>query len=322
MAITINQVEALTVKGIEAKGGVRDAIFKNHAYLSRLKDKQGVYSGQKMTFPFVYKDESNSTGRFYQGGETLSLDQYDHYTELSFDMIELEETLVITHRDIARNSGKHGALRLVAEKLKTAEMNMRQRFTKGIYSDGSNSGGSLNGKQFPGQAAFLKDSAVNYGGITSSDFSGHVSYINSNSGTDRALSTALWQDVYGGASEGEKQPTLAIMRQNVMNELVELLKPNQRTTRDSDLGGLGHGKNTIVYGGIDHIVDNLAIAQSISFLNEDHVRLYSHPEYDMKRIEKGDLETVDGMLQRLFWKGVYAADVLRFQGKLADIDVV
>ena len=321
MALTVGQVQALTVKGIEAQGGVRDAIFKNHAYLNRLKPKQGIYSGEKQTFPFNFKDDTDSTGSFYQGAEALSLDMYDPYTELEFSLIEIQETLVITHRDLARNSGKEARLKLIGQRLKTMETAMRQRFTKGIYSDGTAATGALTTKQFAGQLSFLKDSSVNYGGVTNTDISVHVAFVNDNSGTDRALTTALHQNVLGGASEGDEKPTLGIMRQNVMNEFIELIKPHQKTTRENNLDGLGHDKNTLVYSGVDHIVDNLSIAQAISFINEKHVRLYSHPEYDMKRTEKGDLETVDAMLQRLFWKGTYAADVLRFQGILKDIQV-
>jgi hypothetical protein len=321
MTISVGQVQALTVKGIEAKGGVRDAIFKNHAYLARLKAKQGTYAGEKMTFPFNYKDDADTNGKFYVGAEALSLEMYDPITELSFDLVELEETLVITHRDLARNSGKEARLKLIEQRLKLMETSMQQRFTKGIFSDGTASTGALTTAQFPGIQAFLKESAVNYGGLTSTDISIHVAYVNDASGVNRALTTALVQDAIGGASEGNKKPTVGIMRQNVMNKFAELLKPYQRTTRESTLNGLGHEKNTLVYNGIDHIVDNLSPANGIAYLNEDHVKLYVHPEYDMKRVEKGDLETMDAMMQRLFWKGVYACDVLRFQAWLKDIEV-
>jgi hypothetical protein len=319
MTISVGQVQALTVKGIEAKGGVRDAIFKNHAYLARLRAKEGVYSGEKMTFPFNYKDDSNTTGKFYNGAANLEGDFYDPLTELSFDLIELEETLRITHRDLARNSGKEARIKLVEQRLKLMEQAMQQRFTKGIFSDGTVSTGALSADQFPGQRAFLKDSSVNYGGVTNTDISVHVAYVNDNGGTPRALTSALHQDSLGGASEGNKKPTVGIMRQATMNDLIELLKPYQRTTRESTLNGLGHEKNTLVYSGVDHIVDNLSIANSIAFINEEHVKLYSHPEYNMKRASWDKLEEVDAIQERLFWKGVYAADVLRFQSLLKDL---
>lgn len=319
MSLSVGQVQALTVKGIEASGGVRDAIFKNNAYLARLKAKQGTYAGEKMTFPFNYKDDVDTNGKFYVGAETLELDMYDPLTELSFDLVEIEETLVITHRDLARNSGKEARLKLVEERLKLMEMAMTQRMTKGIFSDGTAATGALTTAQFQGIQAFLKNSAVNYGGVTNTDVSVHVAYVNDNSSVNRALNTSLIQAVIGGASEGNEKPTVGIMKQDVMNQFIELLKPYQRTTRESTLNGLGHEANTLVYSGIDHIVDNLAVSNSIAYLNEKYVRLYAHPEYDMKRTEKGDLESVDAMMQRLFWKGTYACSVLRYQGWLKDI---
>lgn len=321
MTLSVAGVAALTTKGIEAKGGVRDAIFKNHAYAERLRMKQGVYAGEKLTFPFNYYDDTQTTGRFYQGAQSLSLDIYDPYTELSFDLIELEETLVITHRDLAKNSGKEARLKLIEQRLKSFEQAMTQRMTKGLFSDGTVSTGALSSVQFPGQAAFLKSSSVDYGNVTDTDVSVHVAYVEDNSSVNRSVSTALWQQVFGGASEGNKKPSLVICRQNTMNEFVELLKPHQRTTRDASLDGLGHAKNTLVYSGVDHIVDNLSIANAMSFINEDHCKLYSHPEYDMKLTSKDDLEGTDAILRRLFWKGVYAADVLRFQGILKDLSV-
>lgn len=319
MGLSVGQVQALTVKGIEASGGVRDAVFKNHACLARLKAKEKQWSGEKLTIPFMYQDDTNSTGKFYVGAETLEGDFKDPFSELSFDLIEIEETLRITHRDLARNSGKQGRLKLVAERLKHMEMAMRQRFTKGIYSDGTASTGALTTAQFPGQLAFLKDSSVNYGGVTNTDVSTHVAYVSDNSGTPRALTSALHQGALGGASEGNEKPTVGIMRQATMNDLIELLKPSQRTTRENTVSGLGHEKNTLVYSGVDHIVDNLSIANAITFLNEEHVNLYSHPEYNMKRVSWKDLEDVDAIQERLFWKGGYICGVLRYQSILKDL---
>lgn len=319
MSLTVGQVTALTVKGIDADGGVKDAVFKNHAYLARLKKNEGVYSGEKKTFPFNYLDDANTTGGYYNGAETLSLDMYDPMTELSFDLIELYENLVITHRDLARNSGKEARLSLVAERLKFVEKALRQRMVKGIFSDGTVSTGALSASQFVGVQAFLKSSAVDYGNVASTDVSVHVAYVNSNSGTNRAITTALHQDVLGGSAEGEERASLVIGKQATMNQFIELIKPHQRTTRESTLNGLGHDGSTLVYSGVDHIVDNLAPANSLIFLNEKFVRLYAHPEYNMKRVEKADLETMDAMMQRIFFKGVYACSVLRYQGWLKDI---
>lgn len=317
MTLSVGQVAALTTKGID--GMVADAVFKNNAFLKRLKEKQGVYSGEKMTFPFNWKSSNDTTGSFYNGAEALSLDLYDPITELSFDIVEIQETLVISQRDLARNQGKNSRLKLVEQRLKLMEQAMRERFTKGLFSDGTASTGALTTAQFKGVQSFLKSSAVDYGGVTSTDVSVHVAYVNSNSSVNRALTTALIQDVIGGASEGEERPSVGIMKQAVMNKFIELLKPHQRTTRENTINNLGHEGNTLVYSGQDFIVDNLAPANGIIFLNENNVKLYSHPEYDMKRVSKDDLETMDAILQRLFWKGTFACNVLRYQGWLKDI---
>jgi hypothetical protein len=321
MTLSVSGVQALTVKGIDSAGGVRDAVFKNNACLARLRDKQGMWDGLKLTIPFNYFDSTQTNGKYYIGAESLSKDIYDPITELSFELIELEETLVITKRDLALNSGKNGRIKLVEKRLEICEKAMRERFTKGIFSDGTAATGALTTSQFVGMQAFLKASSVNYGGVTDTDVSQHVAYVLDNSGTARALTTSLHQSVLGGCSEGEEKPSVGIMRQNVMDKFIELIKPHQRTVKENSLDGLGHAKNTLVYSGVDHIVDNLAPATSIVFLNEKHVKLYAHGEYDMKRESFDKLEDSDAIMERIFFKGAFACGVLRYQGWLKDISV-
>lgn len=321
MTISAGQLIALGTKGIVVKGGIADMAFKDNAWLERLRAKQGVYSGTTLNFPVNYFNSDNTTGSFYQGSEALTTQEYDPYTEMSFELKEIQETLFLAHRDIALNAGKEGRIKLLEARLKSMKQALTERMTKGVWSDGTAATGALTTKQFVGSRAFLLNSAVNYGGILSSDIATHIAYVSSNSGTDRALTTALDQAVIGGASEGNQKPTIRIMRQNVMDQFVELLKPYQRTTREDNLNGLGHGKNTLVYSGIDSIVDNLCPEKTISYFNEEFVKLYIHPEYDMVTMEKDGLETKDGVLNRVFLKGAYACNLLCRQGYLKDIQV-
>jgi hypothetical protein len=319
MSLTVGQVQALAVKSIQMENGVIDTVFKTNAYLARLRKKQKIWSGERISFPLNYKGSDDTSGSFYEGAETLALNLYDPMTEISFDLKEIQESLVLTNRDIARCSSEAGQKKLVGQRSEMMKDALQERFTKGIFSDGTAATGALTVKQFVGAQAFLKSSAVNYGNLTSTDVSTHVAYVNDNSSVNRSLTTALDQAAIGGSSEGQKKPTLRIMRQNVMDQFVELLKPYQRTTRESNLNGLGHDGNTLVYSGIDSIIDNLAPANSIIYFNEKFVNLYAHPDFDMKVVKKDDLETMDANLIRVFFKGAYACSALRHQAWLKDI---
>jgi hypothetical protein len=321
MTLSVGQVQALATKAINERVG--DAVFKSNAYLERLRKKQKSWSGERMSFPVNYLDDASTTGSFYQGSEALDNTEYDPYTEMAFELIELQETLVIAKRDLARNQSKQGKIKLLEQRLKDVKKAMASRLTKGLMSDGTASGGdtkTLNGKQMPGLAAFMIASGT-YGGLSSADVSANIAYISSNAGVNRALTLALHQKVLGGASEGNEKPTLAISQQGVFNELLALIAPYQRTTREDSLSGLGHGKNTLVYNGVDHIIDNLAPANTLSFINEEYVNLFTHPEFDMSTMEKDGLETADALLNRIFWKGGYVCEVLRYQGQIKDITV-
>ncbi len=327
MTLTIGQVQALATKAINERVG--DAVFKSNAYLARIRAKEKKWSGERMSFPVEYFASASTTGRFYVGSEALDNTEYDPYTEMAFDLIELEETLVLSKRDIARSSTKESKIRLLEQRLKSMKKAMSERLAIGVFSDGTASGGdlkTLNGKQMPGMAAYLISSG-SYGGLASTDVATHIAYIIGNSGTGRALTTALIQTALGGATEGNEKPTLGVSRQPAFNELIELLKPSQRTTRDSNLSGLGHEKNTLVYNGVDFIIDNLAPTTSstvshFSLINEEYVNLFSHPDFNMSSMEKDGLETADALLNRVFWKGAYVAEILRYNGQLRDITVV
>lgn len=317
MALSRGQVDSLARVGISKMLG--DSVFKNHAYLSRLEKKKKKWDGTKYQVPFNYFGRSQTTGKFYVGAENLEGTIYDPFTSMQFELKEIEETITIAMRDIALTSGDSGVINLLESRLKFAEKAMRERMTSGIFSDGTAATGEATTAQFVGQAAFLLSSSVNYGGVTSSDVSTHVAYVSSNGGTNRALTTALIQTVFGGSAEGEEKVSLAIQRQGVMNSLQELLKPHQRTTRESSLDNLGHKGSILVYNGVDFIVDNLSLANAISFINEDHVHLIYHPDFNMKNEEFSKLEDSDARRNRISWKGAYVCDTLRYQGKLADI---
>lgn len=314
MTLSVGQVGSLATFGIESAGGVADAVWKNNWYLNRLKTKQGGYSGTSKKFPFQYMDDTQTTGSFYTGAEALTLDMYDPYTSLEFFLKEVQETLVISSLDLALNTGKEARLNLLDERMQTTEKAMRQRIARTIFGTGTVA------KEFVGMQAFLKSSAVNYGGVTSTDVPVHVAAVASNAGVLRALSTQLIQGIIGSASEGEERPSIGLMPQVVMNQFIELIKPHQRTSKEN-LNGLGHAGPQLYYSGIDHAVDNLAPASSIVYLNEKHVKLYVHPEYDMKVVSKDSLETMDAILRRIHLKALYACNVLRFQGWLKDIIV-
>lgn len=320
MALTSGQIQSLAVKAIQMKDGIIDTAFDERAYLKRLRAAQKIWDGNKLSFPLNYKNSDDTNGSFYEGAEALSLDIYDPITEISFDLKEIQETLVLTNRDIALTSSMAGQKKLLAARLELMKEALQERFTKGIFSDGTAATGALTTKQFVGCRAFLLSTGVNYGNLLSSDVSTHVAYVSDNSSVNRALTTALDQAAIGGASNGGKKPTLRIMRQDVMNQFVELLKPFQRTTRENSVNGLGHSAhNTLVYSGIDSIVDEQSPANGIIYLNEKHVNLYAHPDFDMKVVKMEDLETMDANLVRVFFKGAYACNALRYQAWLKDI---
>lgn len=319
MAITRNNIAAITSVGIEKL--VIDSVFLGSHLLGRLKEQEGVWRGRKHETPFFYKDDQAYPVSWYQGAEQLETSEPEIVTSQSFEICELQGAMMVSGRDFALNSGPEGIVDIVKTRMEGLEKALRQYMTRAIMGSRTDIGADT--KKVYGFLNFLKDAAVNYGGISSADFAGYVSNVLDNGGVPRALSTSLDQSAVGLASYGELQPTLRFMRQATMDSFIELLKPHQRTTREESLSGLGHkytkGKNVLVYSGIDSIVDNLAPEKSIVYINEKRTRLFSHPKYNMVRKDYGDMESCDAILQRVFWKGSFESNELRTNTHLKDL---
>lgn len=315
MAIQTNNVAAVTTNAIVAPGGVIDAVFKNASSLSRLKKKEGEYvGGLTMDFPFFYKGGADYSGGWYEGADVLQFGTKEVMTSQKFTLREFEKSITVTGRDLAINTGQAARVRLLASLLEGLELAVREQMTAQIF------GGTNFAKGVTPVTEFLKDAGVNYAGVSSADFAGYVAHVEANGGTPRALSTYLDQKCVSGATEGSQKPTLRIMRNDTMDTFIELLKPNQRTTRESTLNGQGHAdQNTLVYSGIDSIVDNQFLDKAIGYFNEKYFRMYSHPKYNMIQKEFGDMETMDAVLNRVMWKGFVGNNNLRSASLLDDL---
>ena len=235
-------------------------------------------------------------------------------TSQKFTIREFEKSITVTGRDLAINYGQAARVRLLASLLEGLELALREGFTEQLW------GVTNSAKGINPVTDFLKDANVNYAGVSSADFAGYVAHVEANGGVPRALSTYLDQKCVSGATEGSQKPTLRVMRNDTMDTFIELLKPNQRTTRESTLNGQGHAdQNTLVYSGIDSIVDNLFLEKAIGYFNEKYFRMYSHPKYNMIQKEFGDMETIDAVLNRVYWKGFVGCHNLRSCSLLEDL---
>lgn len=320
MAFTYAQVEAITHDLIKDK--MTDGVFASDAFLKRIREKQELEDGGNVIrLPLYSVDENSSVGGFYSPRDALSLNEYDAFTDSSHDWKYLEESCVIYNADIAKNGGDLGVLKLIKEKVMFAEAAMREKMKRGIVSDGTASTGMLTTKQYVGLDAIIASSG-SYGGIASTDLATWVSYVDDNSGVNRALTQAIVDKAFDQTNEeGKGGATLGLMDKNVFSKFKGLLTGIQRTTRESTLDGLGHKGTMIVYNGIDHLIENNMPANTLFYVDERHAKLHVQKDNDMRIQKIADLETADAQLHRIFLYSAYVASERKFHSRVNDITV-
>lgn len=320
MAFTYSQVTAITNDLIKDK--LSEGIFKSNAFLARLREKQELEEGgNKIICPLMVKDDTASTGAFYSSRDALSLNEYDGISASEHDWKYIYESVVIYKADIAKNSGKLGVLKLIDSKVRQAEMAMKQRMVKGVLSDGTVSTGALDADQFIGLEAVIASSGT-YGSIAPADLATWVSYVDDNSNVNRSLTQAIVDKAYDQASEfGIGAPTIGLMDKSVFSKFKGLLTGIQRTTRENTLNGLGHAGQSIVYNGIDHIIENNMAANTLFYVDENHFKLHVHKDHNMRRESIQSLETADALLERIFLYGAVVASERKFHSRVNDISV-
>ena len=320
MAFTYDQVQAITHDLIKDK--MADGVFKSNAFLMRLREKQELEEGgNKILCPILTEDDTGTQGEFYQKSDALSLTAYDGISASEHDWKYIYESVVVYKADIAKNSGKLGVLKLVEQKVKQAEKAMKQRMVKGVLSDGTVGTGALDADQFVGLDAIIASSGT-YGGIAPADLAQWVSYVDDNGAVLRALTQEIVDKAYDQAVEsGIGGPTVGIMDKSVFTKFKGLLTPIQRTTRENTLDGLGHKGQSVVYNGIDYMIENNMPANTIFMVDEESAKLHVHKDHNMRRQSIKDLETSDALLERIFLYGAFAASERRFQSRINDITV-
>jgi hypothetical protein len=320
MALTYTQLTALTNKLIKKK--LTEGVFKNDALLARFRKNQELEDGgTKITCPLFSVDDTGSTGEFYEPTDALALTTYDGISASEHEWRYIQESIVIYKADIAKNGGDSGKVKLVSSKVKQAEMAMKQRMIKGILSDGGASLGAADTDQFDGLEAIIASSGT-YGGIAPADLATWVSYVDDNAGVDRALTQAMVDKAYDQTVEnGIGGASLGIMDKSVFTKFKGLLTGQQRVMREDTVSGQGHKGQTLVYNGIDHMIVNLMPANTLFYVDEEHVKLHVHREHNMRRQSITDLETADALLERIFLYGNLIASERKFNSRINDIAV-
>src|SRR3990167_594335 len=104
-----------------------DNIFKDSAFLAALREFDGISylnGGERIAVPLMYG--TSSTVKSYSDYETLDTTPQDGMTTAFYDWREIAGTISISRKEERQNSGEGRLLNLLEQKIKQAEMTMRE----------------------------------------------------------------------------------------------------------------------------------------------------------------------------------------------------
>lgn len=138
-----------TLNAYVAGGTMFDNIFKDSAFLTYLRQSDAVKKqngGERIALPLMYGD--NNTIKSYAGEETLDTTLQDGFTTAFYEWKELGGTIGITRKEERQNSGEGRLINLLQQKIKQAEMTMREELNRQLLR------GTVSGATFvPGNDA-------------------------------------------------------------------------------------------------------------------------------------------------------------------------
>jgi hypothetical protein len=305
MALTYDQISAVTQKHYVRK--MVDNIFDSDPLLQRAKEKgwyTSINGGTSIMQPLAYA--LTTAAGSYNPTDTLNTTDNDQFSSADYSWKFYYANISISRADELKNSGDAAILQFVKEKVKMAEMSLKDSLQDGLYSAGSSSSDI-------GGLRLIVDSANTVGGIAQGSYSWWQSQEDSSTTT---LTLDALQSQFNTLSIGGKHPSVIMATRANYNRLYALLQPQQRFT---DAKTASAGFQSLLFNGVPFIAGSKVPSGHIFMLNEEFLHLYYHPQEDMRFEPFSKPVNQNVKLAKIYWAGNLGTSNARMQGKFTAI---
>ena len=302
-----------------ARESLTDNIFNANVLLMKLRENEETFDGgEYIREPLIYDDDpGDTTGGSISMTATLNHVEREGVDAAQFSWAEYYQEVVIWAKQLHACSGKSQIVSIVDARLQTAQLRMRKRFSRHIY------GSSAGTTNILGLQDLFSETNT-YGNISRASNSWWQPYIDDNSGTGRALTLTLMENVYLAISDGDVKPDLIVTSDAVLAKYKSLLHPNQRF-QDDELARAGF--RNVLFNGTPVVSDkhcdtDASDRHKMYFLNFQFLKWRPHKDENFEQQEGGWrwMEHGKGIFTRIYWSGNFTCNNCRYQGRLADID--
>lgn len=296
-----------------------DNMTDNNALFNRLKQKNKIRplsGGSKILEELEYGEGDMI---WYSGFDAINYTPKQLFTSAEYQLKLCAVPVAISGEDMLKNAGKEQVMDLFEKRIDNAMKTMVNQMAKGVYSDGTGSGG----KEMGGLKLLISDSPATgtVGGIDRS-VAGNEFWRNKSA--SKALTAeninAEMNKMYLSLTRGSDKPDLIVTGDELYTLYYNSLVPQQRFT---DPKMADRGFQSLKFKNTDVITDGgqggNCPDKHMYFLNTDYIYLRPHRERDMKVIG-GDRLAInqDAFYKIIGWAGNMTMSNAALQGVLLD----
>lgn len=259
---------------------VVDTVLNSNVMFQRVVRAAKKWSRRTLRVPVKYA--KNTTGTSFRGFDTFSVAATDNRQFMEFTPSFYQITCALPGDELSVADTSDKVLDLMKLTIQSDTEDMADDLGTIFYADGTG-----NGSKDPlGLAALVDDgtSVATIGGLSRSTYPTLASTVTASSGT---ISLAKVDTLWIGVTSGAQKPTAIYTTEAVFNFYGQLLRPQERITKDaSSMKGLqgGTGFTALSYNGKPVLMDEKCTSGAFIMLNEDFVDWYALPYYNAKAI--------------------------------------
>lgn len=252
---------------------VVDTILGSNVMFQRVVRAAKKWSGRTLRVPV--KVSKNTTGQSFRGMDTFSVAATDNRQFMEFTPSFYQITCALPGDELSVADTDSKILDMMKLTIQSDTEDMADDLGTIFYSDGTG-----NGSKDPlGLAALVDDgtSVSSIGGLSRSTYTTLKGTVTASSGTlTLAKMDTLWINVASGA----QKPTAFYTTEAVFNYYGQLLRPQERITKDASLmKGLsaGTGFTALSYNGKPVLMDEKCTSGALIAVREDDLDWFALP---------------------------------------------
>lgn len=252
---------------------VVDTILGSNVMFQRVVRAAKKWSGRTLRVPV--KVSKNTTGQSFRGMDTFSVAATDNRQFMEFTPSFYQITCSLPGDELSVADTDSKILDMMKLQIQSDTEDMADDLGTIFYSDGTG-----NGSKDPlGLAALVDDgtSVSTIGGLSRSTYTTLKGTVTASSGT---LTLAKLDTLWINVSSGAQKPTAFYTTEAVFNFYGQLLRPQERITKDASLmKGLsaGTGFTALSYNGKPVLMDEKCTSGALIAVREDDMDWYALP---------------------------------------------